>query len=128
MDKLSQTISKPLITGAVGSLLSKMILNGADMNLYGYSIPSYLVDGVIITSASYVNEISKNYTLPLLGLNDQGSKTVQMIASPLLTGGFVAASVVIFNGGDSSGLLTSVLLGASSEIAGQYAGRVVFGY
>ena len=57
MDKLSQTISKPLITGAVGSLLSKMILNGADMNLYGYSIPSYLVDGVIITGASYIDDI-----------------------------------------------------------------------
>lgn len=120
-EKLAQTLAKPLMCGAAGAALSYAVAEGANPVLIaGKILPGWVVVGGTVAVASYAGEIGKNYILPYL----QGGSLAQLegsVLEPALTGVATYGAFYLMDQADSSTFVTQFLLGAGSNVAGDYA-------
>lgn len=123
---VSKTTLKAVSSGAVASIASKYIL-GIDAQVpipfLNTNINSMLAYGLVVGGASAINEATKDFTLPLLGLDKGIVSTGQMIAGPALTGFATVGLSYIVNGMElpsTKGAVNGFLLGAGSDMAGSY--------
>ena len=102
-------------------------ING-QVPIWGMDVDSMIMYGLVCGGASAINEATKDFTLPLLGLDKSIASTAQMIAAPALTGAAVVGVSYFINGmklPDSKGVVNGFLLGAGADIGGSYVANMI---
>ena len=121
MSDLAQTLGKPITSGLSGAILSYVLFDGAGRVIVsGKEIPGWLLVGVVVAGSTFVGEIGKGYLLPYL----QGMKWGGFegsIAEPALTGLSTYLLLMFMDKADYGNFIPSFLLGAGSNIVGNYA-------
>ena len=131
MDKLPETIGKPLLTGVAAAILGKFILGydlGGSIRIFNMSINAPLGIGLAAGGGALVGSTLSNYVLPLIPSNswvyNEG-----MIIQPALTGAATTALIWLGGGIDnrvSTGYYLSFITGASANIAADYSYKTFF--
>lgn len=124
LNGLSNTAVKAISAGVIGGLGAKYVL-GVDgyLDIMGMNIDSFLVYALVVGGASGINEATKNFTLPMLGISNPLSQSAVMIASPAISGATTLGLGYIINGMElpsKSGAIQGFLLGALSDIGANY--------
>ena len=126
---ISKTSAKSISSGVIGALGSRYILGvSGQVPIMGMNVDSMVMYGLVVGGASAINEATKDFTLPLLGLDRGIVSTGQMIAGPALTGAATIAIASVVNGFEIppwDGSKNAFLLGAVSDIAGSYTANMI---
>lgn len=129
VNSVSKTTLKSISSGVVGALASRYILGiNGQVPIWGMDVDSMIMYGVVCGSASAINEATKDFTLPLLGLDKSVVSTAQQIAAPAITGGAVVGLSYFVNGmqlPDAKGVLNGFLLGAGADVGGSYVANML---
>lgn len=111
------TIGKPLMAGAVAAAATALLLpngSGSVSTILG-NMPAFVPIGISVAAASAVAEVGKQYIIP----KDTTSQIIISGAKPVLTGAAAVAAMYVL-GGQLNDYMTPFILGAGSEIAGDY--------
>lgn len=127
-NRIIDTSVKPLIIGGTGALASKLFLESAYIPIYGYNVDLALFYGLVIGGASALNAMNENIIQPMLP--NGAIKAVGRGIQPLFTGLATLAlleGVALYNGSSlsMSSATKGFLLGAGSEVTGQYIKRSI---
>lgn len=122
MDKLSDTVMRPVISGAIAAAGVKFLFDGDTSLIYmGREVPVWLLTAGVVGVSEAVGGISRNYVMPYVDPSGK-SYWVQMLAQPALTGGVSVLAMNLAVGGDFDASKI-FLLGAGSSVAADYIER-----
>ena len=117
MDKLPQTIMKPLLTGLIagigGSFVFGYSLTSDTVRLFNMPVNTALAFGLSTAAGSYLGAVSGNYLLPMIP-NNSWVNSESMLVQPALSG--LGTMAVMWAGGEidtsvSAGFIKSFALG-----------------
>lgn len=124
--------SKAVSSGVVGGLASRFVLGiEGSYQIAGLNLDSMIVYGLVIGGASAINESTKQFTLPFLGISNPFTTTAQMIVGPSLTGAGSVGLSYFANGmilPSRESAMQGFLLGAVSDVTGSYVAEMVQNY
>lgn len=116
---MSQTLMKPLITGAIAAAGSYFFFDGGNsIYVLGTTLPGYVWIGIAAAGSDYVGEIGANYILPKLS-GDWASMEAALL-QPVLCGGALVGFNMIAGVSAPGSAMPTFLLGAGSEMASNY--------
>ena len=116
--RLLRTLAKPAVVGGIAALGSALLMDGQDVvsTVLGET-RAFIPLAIGVAGASYIAEIAKNYIVP----QDTTSQVTASLAKPALTGAAAVGTMYIITGGYAPSIPRVALLGAGSEVAGDYA-------
>lgn len=127
MDNFSRILSRPVAASLIAGVSTYFLSGGEVVEVYGYQIPSAVVIAAAVGLASAANGTVKEAIIPALGVDPIG-QTAQMIVSPAVTGVVTIGAIMLMNGfkfPDKAAIIQFGLLGAASEIGGDYVSNAV---
>lgn len=131
-ETISELISQPLAAGLIGYGGGRFLFDTRYANIGGVNVSSNVALGLGIGGASLMNEITKEFTLPLI-IDKNASESVMLLASPSLTGIASIGTITLINSMNAGSLilpsasdaLKLFALGAVSELGGHYTSDIV---
>jgi hypothetical protein len=126
---LVQTLTKPVLVGAVGIVVSKYLLGeSGDFIVFGQNVPDWLAIGGSLVATTLAAESLGNYVLPYLPNNFQFAQTQKLLVEPILN---AACLYALFKVGftpsnsDEADLFFPSVVGITSGIAGDYLTNII---
>lgn len=123
---MKPALVQPLASAAIGAVGSYPLYGYGKLGIAGIGVPSPLLFGALAGGSTALNAVTRDYILPKVLPKGTTIQTVQMIASPALTG----ANMVLLGfvlGGFQMPTITGAAklfgLGALSEIGSYYAAQ-----
>src|SRR5579875_23779 len=125
--KLIDSFTTPAFSGVIGALATPLVFNTSYNDylnaglLQGWN--ASLGVGILIFGSSLIGHLSKNYVLPMIPQNSYFAEGEGRVLTPVLTG--LASSAILYTSTDRSfmALGKTFLLGAVSEVSGDYINR-----
>ena len=117
---LGKIFGKPLVSGAAGAIFSYLLMDGSgSVIIMDKIVPGWLLVGVVVTGSTFIGEWGKELLLPhLQGMSLGGFEG--SIAAPTITGLSTFILLKYMDTTDYSNFLPAFLLGAGSNIVGDY--------
>ena len=116
--RLLRTLAKPAVVGGIAALGSAFLMDGTDVvsSMFG-PVKEFIPLAIGVGGASYIAEIAKNYLVP----QDTTTQVTDSLAKPALTGVAAVGTMYLLGAGKAVRVPQVALLGAGSEVAGDYA-------
>lgn len=126
IQQIPRTFAVPLGAALTGAAISLVTAGSGTVNVAGFNLPGPVAYGIVIGSSSGVTELSKNYIVPMI-TNDPLGPTAAYVLQPAITGLSAAVFSGAMSGFRQDVLVTSFLVGAVSQLVGDYAGNSIDG-
>lgn len=123
---MKPAVVQPLASAAIGAIGSVPLYGYGPVSVAGLGIPSPLLFGALAGGSTAINAVTRDYILPKVLPKGTTVQTIQMIASPALTGvNMIALGIVLggFQLPTMGGAAKLFGLGALSEIGSYYAAQ-----
>jgi len=119
------------IASAISASTMTALLGDANIkvNLAGYSVPAFLVSGIITGVSSGMFEFGKSWIIPKIIGDNAITTTTGYIVVPLIVGGINVGVAYVLSGGslnDMTGTIVApMVIGSLSYVIGSYTGNYI---
>lgn len=121
--KILDVSVRPVVTGVMAGIASKLFLPSQTVNLFGINMPAAVLYGGVVTGASALNAANDNFILPMLpnGVHALGNAIQPVWTGVATTALFAGLNMYYGQSLNYNAAMKTFILGAGSEVLGKYA-------